>query len=242
MIIYIKKLYSNKMDNDSIISIDYTLNVNELLELNNNLIVYDYNNLDIGLLDITQDLEVSVLNNTIKIFVKIYNDNIDIDPFDIMIPNNYNMIELKNHIEQYYIGLTDSIINIKHHNRLIDNNYLLYDSMYLKIEINNLLTIDSFDIPNTNNVFNTLYQILFIDDDTTPIEKMNPEELQEINQIIYSNINHYDTILSKSCPICCLDFENVDKIRILNCKHIYHSECIDKWLLDFSNKCPICKQ
>ena len=30
-------------------------------------------------------------------------------------------------------------------------------------------------------------------------------------------------------------------IRQLNCNHIYHKECIDKYLLEYSNKCPICR-
>ena len=43
------------------------------------------------------------------------------------------------------------------------------------------------------------------------------------------------------CIICSNDFEQDSEVRILNCKHIFHTECIDKWLSEYSNKCPICK-
>jgi hypothetical protein len=31
------------------------------------------------------------------------------------------------------------------------------------------------------------------------------------------------------CIICLIDLENDDEIRILNCTHLFHVECIDKW-------------
>jgi len=43
------------------------------------------------------------------------------------------------------------------------------------------------------------------------------------------------------CPICLEDYEEGDKLRYLQCKHHFHLECVDKWLL--SNKsCPVCKR
>lgn len=43
------------------------------------------------------------------------------------------------------------------------------------------------------------------------------------------------------CPICQSDVEtNTEIIRQLKCNHVYHVDCIDKWLL-FKNECPLCK-
>ena len=46
----------------------------------------------------------------------------------------------------------------------------------------------------------------------------------------------------KHCPICLEDFiPHETTVRSLPCRHIYHPECIDKFLLDSSSLCPVCK-
>lgn len=42
------------------------------------------------------------------------------------------------------------------------------------------------------------------------------------------------------CVICQTDYENQEKIGILECGHEYHVDCIKKWLI-VKNTCPICK-
>ena len=44
------------------------------------------------------------------------------------------------------------------------------------------------------------------------------------------------------CPICLEDFiPHETTVRSLPCRHIYHPACIDKFLLDRSSLCPVCK-
>ena len=38
-----------------------------------------------------------------------------------------------------------------------------------------------------------------------------------------------------------MELENGDKIRTLRCLHIFHKECIDKWLLTINGACVMCK-
>ncbi|KZV81895.1 hypothetical protein EXIGLDRAFT_360558 [Exidia glandulosa HHB12029] len=47
-----------------------------------------------------------------------------------------------------------------------------------------------------------------------------------------------------ACPICILDFEEGEDVRVLPCKghHMFHRECVDPWLLDSSGSCPLCRE
>ncbi|KJA19899.1 hypothetical protein HYPSUDRAFT_143064 [Hypholoma sublateritium FD-334 SS-4] len=47
----------------------------------------------------------------------------------------------------------------------------------------------------------------------------------------------------ETCPICIVDFEEGDDIRVLPCegKHCFHQQCVDPWLLKLSSSCPICR-
>lgn len=48
----------------------------------------------------------------------------------------------------------------------------------------------------------------------------------------------------ETCPICIVDFEEGDDLRLLPCegKHRFHQDCVDPWLLELSSSCPICRQ
>lgn len=48
----------------------------------------------------------------------------------------------------------------------------------------------------------------------------------------------------ETCPICIVDFEEGDDLRLLPCegKHSFHQQCVDPWLLKLSSSCPICRQ
>ncbi|CCM05369.1 uncharacterized protein FIBRA_07584 [Fibroporia radiculosa] len=53
-----------------------------------------------------------------------------------------------------------------------------------------------------------------------------------------------DAIGRETCPICIVDFEEGDDLRVLPCEghHRFHCECVDQWLLELSSSCPICRQ
>jgi hypothetical protein len=44
------------------------------------------------------------------------------------------------------------------------------------------------------------------------------------------------------CIICLEDFNDEDIVKELPCIHVYHINCINKWLSQNSNKCPVCKK
>ncbi|KAJ3123044.1 hypothetical protein HK098_002264 [Nowakowskiella sp. JEL0407] len=44
------------------------------------------------------------------------------------------------------------------------------------------------------------------------------------------------------CIICLDEFKNGVKVKVLPCKHEFHVECIDRWLLHQKKTCPMCKR
>ena len=42
-----------------------------------------------------------------------------------------------------------------------------------------------------------------------------------------------------ACSVCVEDFEKGQDVRVLPCKHRFHPECIDPWLLNVSGTCPL---
>ncbi|EKM54538.1 uncharacterized protein PHACADRAFT_196968 [Phanerochaete carnosa HHB-10118-sp] len=53
-----------------------------------------------------------------------------------------------------------------------------------------------------------------------------------------------DAIGRETCPICIVDFEEGDDLRVLPCEghHRFHQQCVDQWLLELSGSCPLCRQ
>lgn len=43
------------------------------------------------------------------------------------------------------------------------------------------------------------------------------------------------------CSICLDDFDDEDEVRMLFCKHVFHKNCVDKWLIENNVTCPLCR-
>ncbi|PGH19102.1 hypothetical protein AJ79_00136 [Helicocarpus griseus UAMH5409] len=54
--------------------------------------------------------------------------------------------------------------------------------------------------------------------------------------------NSHPGFSQMTCPICLEDYVNGEsRVRELPCRHIFHPECIDSFLLQNSSLCPFCK-
>ncbi|EPB70751.1 zinc finger, C3HC4 type [Ancylostoma ceylanicum] len=45
---------------------------------------------------------------------------------------------------------------------------------------------------------------------------------------------------TERCTVCLCEFETGEEVRNLRCTHIFHVNCIDKWLV-YNKKCPVCR-
>lgn len=64
------------------------------------------------------------------------------------------------------------------------------------------------------------------------------------NDLARQSIVEGPEAMEDQCPICLLDFEEGDDLRVLPCEkeHVYHQACIDPWLLEVSGSCPLCRK
>ncbi|KAK8963526.1 hypothetical protein KSP40_PGU004629 [Platanthera guangdongensis] len=44
------------------------------------------------------------------------------------------------------------------------------------------------------------------------------------------------------CVFCMSDFGDGEKVRKLDCSHLFHSSCLDKWLAHRRTDCPLCRR
>jgi len=63
---------------------------------------------------------------------------------------------------------------------------------------------------------------------------------EEIETIPTTLISSTQELNQKQCAICTEVFTEQTYVKRLQCKHDYHDECINKWLLS-SKKCPLCQ-
>ena len=58
---------------------------------------------------------------------------------------------------------------------------------------------------------------------------------------LFSNVLKMNQLYQQTtCVICFENFNNNDQIRILNCNHYFHDQCINEWLTKNPN-CPVCR-
>lgn len=44
-----------------------------------------------------------------------------------------------------------------------------------------------------------------------------------------------------NCAVCVDEIEDGESVKKLPCGHVYHAQCIDEWLTNYSSLCPLCK-
>ena len=70
--------------------------------------------------------------------------------------------------------------------------------------------------------------------------KKRNQYILELDEFQYKHLKKYSALKEDKCPICLQKYKGADIIKEFPCKHIFHKNCIFKWL-NKSNKCPMCK-
>lgn len=67
-------------------------------------------------------------------------------------------------------------------------------------------------------------------------------EKLEIDSQLYSSTMLIDkNETDKNCCICLSDFKSDDNVSVLNCKHLFHHDCIVEWSM-YKINCPVCRE
>jgi E3 ubiquitin-protein ligase RHA2 len=77
-----------------------------------------------------------------------------------------------------------------------------------------------------------------------PFYKLNDSHFPIIEEV-YNVCNYepsFDSEEDVECSVCLCKIEEGDEIRVLRCNHMYHTECLDKWIGFNNNTCPLCRE
>lgn len=110
----------------------------------------------------------------------------------------------------YYFSMFVAIVNLA---------YLLFIIMCIPC-ITRYCDCFTFDYENKNTY-------LYILDDSIDLR-------------LFKNIIRTGGYHEIACPICYENYNDDEKLRVLDCKHYFHINCIDEWLCHNSS-CPICR-
>jgi hypothetical protein len=153
------------------------------------------------------------------------------------------------------------IVNIDTEGQLMDLNSILdiYDALTnitrQPITQQNALT-DAMNSLNSLNSLNTLVQAIsnpmFTNVELLNTQNRNPRmedvvvaldkgDLDKLRVAEYTDFEDRDENDRDMCSICFDKFIDSDMCRELKCKHLYHKNCIDKWL-DEHITCPVCRE
>ena len=77
------------------------------------------------------------------------------------------------------------------------------------------------------------------DEEDLFLKKRN-QFILELDEFQFKHLKKYSALKEDKCAICLVKYKGADIIKEFPCKHIFHKNCIFKWLKK-SNVCPLCK-
>ena len=126
--------------------------------------------------------------------------------------------------------------SLKYTEQTIDNNNFIYYAIVYE----RTFYSDMEQPTNILELFNKIYDILNSVNNRIKLANDKFTDLQHISksELIQMNLPNNTSF---ECPICTETYSDHTKITMLPCKHHYDQDCIKKWLVEQSNKCPICR-
>ncbi|KNA18885.1 hypothetical protein SOVF_066880 [Spinacia oleracea] len=70
---------------------------------------------------------------------------------------------------------------------------------------------------------------------------MSSRLVKAMPSLVFTTVTE-ENCTASTCAICLEDYRVGDKIRILPCRHKFHTFCVDAWLTSWRTFCPVCKR
>lgn len=99
---------------------------------------------------------------------------------------------------------------------------------------------DIFGDANIFSFFNNLEALMEQQPPQPQKEKATREMITELGP--YRRVNKDSNLTKEVCSICLDNFKECEGYRTLRCGHDFHKKCIDRWFLDGSQECPMCRK
>ena len=74
-------------------------------------------------------------------------------------------------------------------------------------------------------------------------DKLLPSPLAVLTRELSPVVKYSDLVdPPESCVVCLYDFSGGEEIRrLINCRHVFHRECVDRWMDNKQVTCPLCR-
>ena len=234
------------------------LNNNDFLNIINNNIQNRINNLNNNNNNFNNIIDIQLNNNENNInnsHQSINNEEINNEENNNEEINNEenNNEEINNEVNTNEETNNSTNLNNQDFNSILNQN-LRNTFSDLFNEINNDIRNNSSNIINDHfldnlinnhnnrlssfNLHNQFQNNVNIPQNEDVIIALTDEEFNEIKEIKYSELNENCT----KCNICLESFTESSKMLILKCGHVFDYNCIENWLKNHSNKCPVCRE
>ena len=129
--------------------------------------------------------------------------------------------------QQQIQGINPSInVSYNYHNH---HNVVNYETMYDNIRFSYYtLARDIFNVSNNLGIEPRQRDVIVVG---------NKDEINNLEQVTFCNT----TKKNKDCSVCLDELDDAELVYKIRCEHNFHCKCLSKWLKDYSNKCPICR-
>lgn len=90
-----------------------------------------------------------------------------------------------------------------------------------------------------------LYRNGLLESGPGPHAAARPGLIEEIETVPFNPVDHSETsneLEPPECPICFEEFQDGEPIKRTPCRHLFHEQCLGKWLTDYGKLCPLCRE
>ena len=190
------------------------------------------------------------INGLIRSFYNYYNiliSDIEINNANVMIYTYFDNRNINNYINNLnnYINNNSNAQNtqIRASNDINDNNDIntqinnRYHSDYIVNMNNNNFRAQGLLYSTIMNILNTI-DVNEEEEHENNVETLTEEEFEELEVI---RIDETQISEELECSICIDKFQLSEDAIKLPCNHLFHKNCIRSHVLNYNDKCPLCR-